>query len=111
MAFACSACGGGDGSPPTAPQPGGPAVREVIVTPDSLRLAPGQTATLRAEARGAAGTVATTAIEWSSETPTVASISPAGVVTAVSPGRARVSARAGSTTGTAWVSVVRPDSA
>ena len=111
VAFACSACGGGDGSPPTAPQPGGPAVREVIVTPDSLRLAPGQTATLRAEARGAAGTVATTAIEWSSETPTVASISPAGVVTAVSPGRARVSARAGSTTGTAWVSVVRPDSA
>ncbi|WP_396224738.1 SUMF1/EgtB/PvdO family nonheme iron enzyme [Gemmatimonas sp.] len=111
VAFAFGACGGGDGSTPTAPQPGGPAVREVIVTPDSLRLAPGQTATLRAEARGAAGTVASSAIEWASETPTVASVSPAGVVTAVSPGRVRVSARAGSIMGTAWVSVVRPDTA
>lgn len=105
-----SACGGGDGGS-TAPQPGGGGVREVVVTPDSLRLPLGQTGTLRAEARTATGTVSAAAIDWSSETPAVATVSAAGIVTAVTPGRVRIVARSGTVTGGAWVTVIRPDTA
>lgn len=71
-------------------------IQSVEVTPATVTLAAGQTAPLSATAKNAAGEVVLTQSrtwEWSSETPTVATVDVAGLVRAVAPGTTRIQAR------------------
>jgi len=77
----------------------------VAITPATLELHPGETRQLAATPRVAGGTAATTAIVWQSADPAVATISGSGVVTAVAPGKATITAKAEGVSGTATVEV------
>ncbi|HEX8317903.1 Ig-like domain-containing protein [Longimicrobium sp.] len=78
----------------------------VAVAPDSLALATGDTATLRATARDAAGTVLQgRSAAWSSTAPSVARVDSLGRVTALSAGTAIIRAVVDSASGEARVSV------
>jgi hypothetical protein len=83
-----------------------PATR-VVVAPDSVRLdQPGNTAVLTALLTDAYGNPASGTVAWTSLDPAVASVSGAGLVTAVaSSGSARIEARLGSLVDTARVVV------
>ncbi|HJP56651.1 MAG TPA: Ig-like domain-containing protein [Gemmatimonadales bacterium] len=72
----------------------GPAAR-VSVTPDVARLARGQRLRLSATAFSATGDARADAIAWRSSAPGVVQVSGDGVVTALAPGRATVTATAG----------------
>jgi hypothetical protein len=72
----------------------GPAAR-VGVTPDVARLARGQRLRLSATAFSATGDARADAIAWRSSAPGVVQVSGDGVVTALAPGRATVTATAG----------------
>lgn len=83
-----TACGGGGNDGPVDPPP--PSVRGVSVTPASLTLRVGETQALSAlvDAINGAGT----SVTWSSESPSLASVSSSGLVTAVATGTAVVRA-------------------
>jgi len=82
-------------------------VATVGVVPNPVQLSVGETAVVRAVARDADGTVVTgIPVIWSSNTPTVASISPSGVVTAVSRGTAVLAAQVEGLTATATVTTL-----
>lgn len=84
------------------------AVASVSVAPSTATLTVGGTRTFSATARAADGApVAGRAVTWSSGGPSVLSVSPAGVVTAVAPGTAQVLARVDGITGTATITVQR----
>lgn len=104
-----AACGkGGDG--PTVPvTPPAPTVQSVTVSPATATLtAAGQTTALAAEVRLSNGTLGTQAVSWSSSNGAVASVSGAGVVTAVASGQATIVAAVGSVTGQAAITVAIP---
>ena len=83
-----------------------PAPATVVVNPPAASLSVGRTLTLNASVRDAAGnTLTDVAVSWSSSNPGVASVSPAGIVTAVSPGVANITASAGGRTGSASIAV------
>ena len=66
----------------------------------------GATTRLEAVARSAEGNPRTDAsLKWSSSMPDVAAVDPAGMVTALAPGRAQITASTGSVTGTVTVTV------
>jgi len=74
------ACGGGDSAAPVT-------VESVLVSPASLNLAPGQSNTLTATALDKAGApISGRTATWTSSTPSVATVSAAGVVSGVSDG-------------------------
>lgn len=101
LAVACG--GGGDGGEPPPP-----AVGSVSVSPSSASLTPGQTVTLAADVRDAAGATLTgRAVQWASSNASVATVSTTGVVTAVAVGQATISATVDSKTGSADI-VVAP---
>ena len=82
------ACSGGDSSvaPPTPP-PTPPAVATVTLTPAASSITLGANAQLSAETRSVAGVVLTGRIvSWSSNDPTIATVSQSGLVTGVSVG-------------------------
>jgi uncharacterized protein YjdB len=81
-------CGGGGDS--TAPPPNPPQVRGVTVTPAAATLRVGDTQSLSALVDAING--ASTGVTWTSESPTVASVSTSGTVTAVAAGTAVVRA-------------------
>ena len=85
----------------------------VVVTPSSAELTVlGDTLRLSAEARDVNGqSVAGTVFEWSSSDASVVTVDAAGLVTAAGAGTAVVTARAGSATGEARVSVQQSISA
>ena len=96
-------CGGDDDpvAPPT------PVPTEVVVSPDEARLgALGATVQLSATVRDQNGQVMSgVAVTWASGDPAVATVSAAGLVTAVSHGSVRVTATAGTASGSADVAV------
>jgi CubicO group peptidase (beta-lactamase class C family) len=84
-----------------------PPVATVIITPDSGDVVVRGTATLAAATRDAAGAALTgRAITWSSGNTAIATVSTAGVVTAVTSGTVTISASSEGKTGTARVRVV-----
>lgn len=98
-----SACGGSD--EPTAPQ-----VASVEVSPGSSTLsAIGASVQLTATARDASGKVVSgQSVSWSSSDASVASVSTSGLVTAVAPGTAAVTARVQGVAGSAVITVTEP---
>lgn len=101
-----SGCGGGGEATPTTPTPTPPAVATVTVSPSTLSLLPTQTAPLTAETRSGSGAVlAGRAITWESSTPSVATVSAIGVVTAVTAGTTTVTATSEGRAGVVQVTV------
>src|SRR5688500_12601057 len=83
--FALAACGGDGTGPPPAPT-----VTGVTVSPATASIRIGETQPLTSVVQGSAGV--STAVTWISETPSVATVSGQGVVTAVAPGNALIRA-------------------
>ncbi|MEP6820407.1 MAG: Ig-like domain-containing protein [bacterium] len=85
----------------------GPVTR-IDVEPVKAPLVVGATAKLSAIARGSEGNPRSdVALSWTSNKPEVATVDEAGVVTAISPGQATISASSGSTKGSADLTVVK----
>lgn len=111
MALAVGACGGGGDAvtPPPPPPPPPPAVASVAVSPSSAPLIIGQSTTLTATARDAAGAALSgRTIAWNSEAPQVASVDATGRVTGVSAGSATITASSEGRQGSAAITVSAP---
>ena len=107
-----AACGGGDSPgvmrpPPGPPPPAAPVPSTVTVTPAATTLAAlGRTVQLAADVRDQSGrTLTGVTISWSSSVTGVATVDASGLVTAVGNGTARITATAGSASGSAQVTV------
>ena len=102
-----AACGGGNDSVGTPPQPQSPVVATVAVTAASTTpLLPGGTVQLSAKALTAGGAeIPSATFSWSSATPNVATVSSTGLVTAVTPGSSIITASAGAASGSVNVQV------
>lgn len=80
LALTVGCGGGGDAAGP-------PGVATITLDQTALSLAPGATVSLNATVRDGKGNVLSgRTITWTSSAPTIASVSPSGVVTAVAPG-------------------------
>ncbi len=106
------ACGGGgsDNPDPVGPQPPEPpaTVATVEVSPSSATLAPGGTTQLQATARNAKGdAVSGRAIAWTSSAPDKATVNSSGLVTAVAPGTASITATSEGKAGSAQITIIR----
>ena len=90
-------------TPPVAPAPGGAApVATVLVTLPNRVLALGQTTQATAAPADSFGNaLAGRAVTWASSNPGVATVSPTGLVTAVTQGTATITATSGGVTGSA----------
>jgi hypothetical protein len=86
----------------------GPAAR-VDVTPARARLVVGQRLRLSGAAFSAAGHASPEPVAWTSSLPSVARVDAAGALEALAPGRARVTATAGTASGVVEVEVVPDD--
>ena len=113
-----SACGGGTAAPnPPAPA----AVASVAVSPSAQSLVPGTTVQLSATARDAQGNqLNDRTLVWNSSDLGIATVSTGGLVTALAPGSARITAAVGEVAGEAAITVtlapvasltLRPDTA
>ena len=80
-------------------------VANVVVAPTSLALTQGQTGTLTATVTDANGAPLVRTVNWTSDHTNIATVSSAGLVTAVSPGSAVITADAGGKSSTASVTV------
>jgi len=81
-------------------------VASVAVTPTGSQIVVGQTTQLNAEPRDASGQpLVGRAVSWSSSDPTVASVSSTGLVTAVAPGQATITATSEAAAGTSTIGV------
>ena len=81
----------------------------VTVSPSSGTLTVGQTVTLGATVRDAAGNVIAGAmVTWSSSDAAIATVSSSGVVSAVAAGTATITATSGTASGTATITVTNP---
>jgi len=88
--LALAACGGGSPSGP-GQSPPGTAVRLQILAPDTLIVGLRSTVTMSAQGRTSAGGIVDPGtITWSSKSPEIATVSPAGIVTGQRTGTARV---------------------
>lgn len=94
-----------DDSNPVEPEPAPAPVASVAVEPATLTLVAGDTLTLRATARSAAGVVLERTITWSSDQPGRATVTAAGFVTALEPGPVRITATSEGRSGFADVTV------
>lgn len=103
------ACGGDSGTGPVAPPPPPPpppAVASVLLDRTAVSLATGGRVQLTATARDAAGQVMGNAgVTWSSSG-SAASVTPQGLVSAVSAGSATITATSGSAAATAAITVL-----
>ncbi|MGQ0703176.1 MAG: Ig-like domain-containing protein [Gemmatimonadales bacterium] len=105
---ACSSGGTGPNPPPAPPPPPPPApVASVTVTPNQATIEVGQTTTLSAQPKDANGNPLSRAVTWSSSNNQIASVN-AGLVTAVAPGNATISATSEGKTGEAAITVLAP---
>ena len=103
--------GCGDSDTPTAPPPPEPArPTTVTVSPAMAELTIlGATVQLAAEVRDQnAGVMAGVTVTWRSSDPSVATTDTSGLVTGVGEGDATITARAGSASGSAVVTVMQP---
>lgn len=81
-------------------------IASITISPSSATVNVAWTTTLTATARSANGqAISGVQFTWSSSNTSVATVSPAGVVTGVAPGSATISASAGGKTGTATISI------
>lgn len=80
-------------------------VASITIVPSNLSLVAGSTAQLAAELRDSRGRITQGDVTWSSSASGVASIDAAGLVTAVAPGGAIITARSGKKSATAAVNV------
>lgn len=105
--LALAACGGGTTTPTPPPPPPPPApVATVNVTPGTASLVPPQTQALAVAPLDAAGNALTgRTVTWSTSAQTVATVSTAGLVTAVGPGTATITATSEGKTGSATITV------
>lgn len=95
-----AACSGSSGTT----MPGGASIATVTVTPATASLAAAQTVQLIATARDSAGNaISGQTIIWSASPTSVATVTTAGLVTAVSAGTATITATAGGKSGTATI--------
>jgi Leucine-rich repeat (LRR) protein len=94
------ACGDDKGTGPDKNE-----VASVTVTPPSSTIEVGEAVQLSAEVKNAEGTVLSATVEWTSGTPTVASVSGSGMVTGLADGTATITASAGGQSGSATVVV------
>lgn len=84
-------------------------VSSVTVAPGTASVAAGQSVTLGATTRDAAGNILTgRVVTWTSSATSVATVSAAGVVTGVAPGTATITATSEGQSGTATVTVTTP---
>jgi hypothetical protein len=106
---AATACGSDSPAPPAAPSPTTTTVQVRATGDASQPLEPGQTRQLAATATLSTGTTSdvSTQAAWLSSAPGVATVSAAGLVTAVTEGDAEISATFQSVRGTAAVGVRR----
>ena len=105
----CTACGGGGGTDnPVAPPVNVPsAVASVTVTLSAAQTIAGTSTTATVELRAANGSVVSgRSVQWSSSATTVATVSSAGAITAVSPGSTIISASSEGQTGTVTLVVL-----
>lgn len=110
VAAMAAACGGG-GTDPAPPPPPPPTltvpVASVSVDPASVSLTPLQTQALTVILRGASNQILTgRPIAWSTDAQAVATVSSTGVVTAVGPGTATITATTEGRSGTAAITVI-----
>lgn len=82
-------CGGGEAAAPVTPPPTSPTI-QVVLSTSATSLAAGETRQLNAVVSGTANS----GVVWSSSTESVATVTPAGLVTAVAVGQATITARA-----------------
>jgi len=89
---------------PTSPSfaKGGPKVKSISVSPSSATLTPGQTTQLTA---AASPPNSASSFTWGSSNTGVATVSSTGLVTAVAPGTASISASAGGVSGNSTITV------
>jgi uncharacterized protein YjdB len=86
-------------------------VAAIDVSPPTVTLAAGESATLRATPQDADGAgVSRAAVQWSTSDPGVATVSADGAVTAVAPGNAAITARSGASSAAVAVVVSEPRS-
>jgi uncharacterized protein YjdB len=85
-----------------------PPVASVVVQPAAVSLLIGGTSALTARVSDASGAALDRIVTWTSDHPEVASVSETGVVTAVSPGTAIVTAQSNGKSGAATITVTRP---
>jgi uncharacterized protein YjdB len=103
------ACGGGGGDKPTSPVIVTPVLTTVSVSLTAISVVVGQTATASASGLDQNGaSISTGTVTWTSSSPTVASVSLAGVVTGVAAGQASITANAGGKQGQATVAITLP---
>jgi len=101
-------CGGGSDVTPPPPPPPTP-VATITIAPDSTDVAVGSTALLAATTRDAAGNALSGRnLIWTSSNPSVATVSGAGLVTALVAGRVAVTATTEGKAGTAIVRSMSP---
>ena len=111
LALVLPSCGGGGGSTPTTPStPAAPTITGVTVTGATSPATVGQTAQFSATANLSNSTTqsVTSQASWQSSNGGVASVSSAGLVTAVSAGDADIRATYSGATGSAHVTVTAP---
>lgn len=102
LTLGLASCGGGDSVGPG----NGNAVASVTITPDGLTLPVGGTASLSAEVRDTAGApMASTGVDWTSQSNAVATVSNSGTVTGVAVGLTQVIAADGGKADTVGVTV------
>lgn len=83
-------------------------VARVLLSPDTLSLAPRESGTVTAVARDRSGNVLQRTFSWRSSDPTVATVDGTGVVTGVGSGATAITATADGTSGSAIVQVAQP---
>jgi hypothetical protein len=107
--LALAACGGGSTNPTPPPPPPPPPptpVATVTVTPATASLVPPQTQPLAVATSDASGNPLNgRQVAWSTDAANVATVSTAGVVTAVGPGSATITATSEGKTGSATITV------
>ena len=105
-----SACGGGTAAPNPPPPPPPPApVATVTVDPASATVGPTQTVQLGATTKDAAGNALSgRSVAWSSSSTAAATVDGNGLVTAVAPGAATITATSEGRSGGAQITVQAP---
>ncbi len=104
LSLSLSGCGGTEQSAVTPPVVT-PTVTSLTIAPAVSTIAIGASVQLVATPRDATGRAVSTAISWTSRTPSVATVSPAGAVVGLSAGSTEITATAGAVTATTTVAV------
>jgi alpha-tubulin suppressor-like RCC1 family protein len=105
-ALLLNACGGGDSTAPPPPPPPPPPAVTYTITMAPATVAIGGSVPRTAAVKDGSGTVSTPTLTWSSENPSVATVSAAGLVTGVTAGTVTLRASANGATGSTIVTVM-----